>query len=126
MAKVTAETLGAEIEKLLEDYANEAAESMKEIAKKVGQKGAQAIKNDARSSFGGSGEYASGWKYKDISEDRLTISGVIYNANVPSLPHLLEHGHAKRGGGRVAGRAHIAPVEKEIIESFEKEIMAKL
>ena len=46
----------------------------------------------------------------------------IYNAKLPGLAHLLEHGHAKVNGGRTAPRVHIAPVEKKLIEEYERNV----
>lgn len=42
------------------------------------------------------------------------------------LTHLLEHGHAKRGGGRVPAKPHIAAAEQAGIEQLEKEIQKAL
>ena len=42
------------------------------------------------------------------------------------LAHLLEHGHAKRGGGRVAGKPHIAPSEQSGEELLENLIRKAL
>lgn len=60
------------------------------------------------------GSYAAGWRIKketrsDTGEERR----VIYNKTDYQITHLLEHGHAKRNGGRVAARPHIGPVADE-------------
>lgn len=50
------------------------------------------------------GDYRKGWRVKKKGKKYI-----VHNATEYRLTHLLEHGHAKRGGGRVEGRPHIAP-----------------
>lgn len=110
----------AAINKALKDYADDVQGNLNEITKVFAQKGAQAVKGASRQ-FGGTGKYAGGWT-SQTETGRFSAQGHIYNQKVPGLPHLLEHGHAKRGGGRVAGREHIAPVEEKISEEFLKAV----
>lgn len=120
MSKVTVDNLAAEIQKILEEYKDDVERLNKETVRKVGQKGVQALRSNS-GMFGGSGKYASGWSSK-VEESRMGAKATLYNAKVPGLPHLLEHGHAKRGGGRVSGRVHIAPVEEELEKAFTQEL----
>ena len=71
------------------------------------------------------GRYAKSWRTKVTEESSNSLTITVYSS-VPGLPHLLEHGHAKRGGGRVAGRTHIAPAEEAAGELLEDEIKKAL
>lgn len=124
MAKVTPDRLGAEVEKILSKYEGEVDENLDRIKRQVANKGKTALRNESKAKFGGSGEYAKGWQVTMVKHQHYT-SAVIHN-KIAGLPHLLEHGHAKRGGGRVAGRVHIAPVEENLQQAFMEEVVSQL
>lgn len=125
MAKKTPlERFDAEIEKILAEYAGEVEVNVGEITEQMGKQGVKLLRSSAKQTFGGSGDYAKSWKV-DTQRGRLSTSSVIYST-MPSLPHLLEYGHASRNGGRVAGREHIKPVEEKLIQTFEEEVVSKL
>lgn len=123
--KTTADKLAADVEKILAKYGEDVQANLSDIVKEMSKKGAKAVRSEAKSKFGGTGEYAAGWTSR-VETGRVSAQGQIYNAKVPGLPHLLEHGHANRGGGRTPGRVHIATVEQQLIEEFEEKVKSKL
>lgn len=122
MAKTPIDKLDTQIEKILQKYEGDVRENVGQITKEICRKGAAAVKASARSAVGGSGKYASGWT-SEVKTTRYSTEGVIYNSALPGLAHLLENGHAKVNGGRVAGRPHIAPVEEKLVEEYEKGVI---
>lgn len=128
MAKVTIDSLDDEMKKILKEYEDDVSTNLQTITKEVTRKGVQALKTSSKDKFGTvrkrKKKYASTWTSK-MQTARLYTTGTIYN-NQPGLPHLLENGHAKTGGGRVPGREHIRPVEEKIIQFYESEIKKKL
>ena len=116
--RTNAVNLGAAVDKILTEYAEDVQMDLVEVTNKVAQAGAKALRAASRSTFGGSGKYASGWAVEKAKGGRQIVAeATIYN-KLPGLPHLLENGHAKRGGGRVAGKTHIAPIEEQLIEDY--------
>ncbi len=124
MPRIKAADLSSQIRQILDDYEVDVTDGMKGAVKAVAKTGAKKVKANAKM-FGGTGRYAKGWT-SQVEEGRLSAQGTIYNKDVPGLPHLLEHGHAKRNGGRVAGTVHIAPVEEEIEQEFVKALEERL
>lgn len=126
--KVSLENLGTEINKIFEEYKGDIESNLDEITKKVGKKGAQALKNESLAAFPDSKKhkkrYGSTWTSR-ADKERLYTTVTIYNSQ-PGLPHLLEYGHASRNGGRVEGREHISSVEESLIFEFEREVESKL
>ena len=125
MAKTPLERFSDDIAGILEEYADDVRGNLEDIVRAIGKKGAKAVKAQASASVGGM-KYASGWT-SQVETTRLGSAATIYNKAQPGLAHLLEHGHVSRNGtGRtfdpVPGRAHIAPVEKELVEEFQKEL----
>ena len=122
MARATPiDRLAATIQNELADYADGVTETLKEATTKVTKAGVKAIRAEARAKFGGTGKYAKGWT-STVETGKRSAQGVIYNKDAPGLPHLLENGHANRGGGRTPGRPHIAPVEEMIAQQFQQEV----
>lgn len=125
MAKtITPEKFAATVKDILAGYEADVDKNMEQVTRKLAKEGAKAVKSAASAKFGGSGKYARGWT-SEVEAGRIYSTGVIYN-KTPGLPHLLENGHAKRNGGRVPGREHIAPVEEKIVEEFISEVEAAL
>ncbi len=104
--------LAREINRQLAEYANGVGEEIEAVAQKVAKDGVKRLKANSPKD---SGDYGKGWRAKKVDN-----TWVVHNATNYQLTHLLEKGHAKVGGGRVAPRVHIAPVEREMIDKFEQ------
>lgn len=122
---IPVERLATEIKTILDEYSDDITQDLEKITESVAKAGSKAIRASARSTFGGTGKYASGWTQR-IERKGYWTKATIYNGKTPGLPHLLEYGHAMRNGGRVTGRAHIEPVEQQISQQFERKVVAEI
>ena len=115
--------LSAAVMEELEEYADLAAEDMKSAVKKA----AATVRKDIEASAPkDTGDYAKSWAVKTTKESSNAMQVTVHSRNRYQLAHLLEYGHAKRGGGRVAARSHIVDAEKAGIEQLEREIERSL
>lgn len=115
--------LATEIMKGLTDYSDLATEDMKKAVKKAGTAVRKEIEATAPKD---TGAYAKSWSVKNTRETANALEVTVYSKNRYQLAHLLEFGHAKRGGGRVAAKPHIAPAEESGVRLLEQEIERSL
>ena len=121
--RISIDQMASVIMEGLQDYADLATDDLKAAVKKAGTTVRKQIQATAPSD---TGKYAKSWSVKKTKETSSSLEVTVYSKNRYQLAHLLEFGHAKRGGGRVTGRAHIAPAEQAGIEELEKEIESEI
>ena len=105
----------------LEEYTSEVREELPKIAKRLGNRARKKLKETSPRGDDSQKHYADAWR---ISQEK-TIGGVeltIHNASKPGLTHLLEKGHLNVDGSRTDPIVHIAPVQEELNEEFQKEV----
>ncbi len=117
--RISIDALADTVMKCLNDYADVSAEGMKKAVRKAGNTVKKEIGANAPKD---TGAYAKSWAVKNTKETANALEVTVYSRNKYQLAHLLEHGHAKRNGGRVAGKSHIAPAEETGIRQLEAEI----
>ena len=117
------DNLADEIMKGLTEYADLVDTEMKKSVRKTATSVKKEIFANAPKK---TGAYAKSWATKKTKENSHSLEMTVHSKNKYQLAHLLEKGHAKRGGGRVSGRPHIAPAEENGVEMLEKLITEAL
>ena len=121
--KVKIDDLADAIIKELEEYADVVDEDMRKAVTKAGQTVRKDISASAPHRHG---DYARSWSTKKTRQTLRSLEVTVYSRNRYQLAHLLEHGHAKRGGGRTRAIPHIAPAEENGIRQLEEDIIRSI
>lgn len=100
-------------------YSQEATDNLKKEIRSVAKEAVEELKATSPKD---SGIYASTWMSKDVYESKTDIRVRVYNKDNYQLTHLLEDGHAKVSGGRVAGKPHIGPAEDNAAKKLDNKV----
>ena len=109
--------LAKAIDREFTEYVEMTAKNVKEIVKRVADDTKEEIQNNAPVK---TGKYKKSWEVTKTKDTSLSTTMTVHSKTRYRLTHLLENGHAKRGGGRTKAFPHIAPAEAKA----EKELMA--
>ena len=119
--KIKTDALASEVMKELDDYSSLTTEVMKKAVRNAGKTVREEIADTAPKK---TGTYGKSWTVKKTAESSNSLTMTVHSKDRYQIAHLLEHGHAKRGGGKVAGREHIAPAEakgnRELLQKIER------
>ena len=107
----------------LREYSELADTAMKKAVRKTATSVKKEISENAPKD---SGRYAKSWATKKTKETSHSLEMAVHSKNHYQIAHLLEKGHAKRNGGRVEGKPHIAPAEENGAELLQSLIRKEL
>lgn len=117
--KVKIDQLADTIVKGMQAYSDLATDEMKKAVKKAANSAKKDISSNAPKD---TGAYAKSWTVKNTKETPTALEMTVHSKNRYQIAHLLEKGHALRGGGRAPARPHIAPAEEAAIKELQNEI----
>ena len=115
--RVGIDGLATAVSEAVKEYATATADGSKKAAS---QSADGCVKELRSTSPKLTGDYRRGWKKTKAFENAASVRYTVHNATDYQLTHLLEKGHAKRGGGRVQAQPHIEPAEQTAIKEFEQ------
>ena len=116
---VKIDQMASAIQECLDEYKEMATDEMKKAIKAAGK----TVKEDINGSAPVlTGKYAKSWTSRVTAEDSVSLEVTVYSPSRYMLAHLLENGHAKRGGGRVRAIPHIKPAEDHGMEQLENDL----
>ena len=103
----------------LTEYSDAQSDMVKQSVKDVSKEVKKEISANAPKR---TGAYKKSWATKKTKENSNSLTMTVHSKNRYQIAHLLEHGHAKRGGGRVAAIPHIAPAEEHGATMLQQKI----
>lgn len=104
----------------LQAYTNDLAERVNKSARSCANSLRRTLEETSPEK---TGDYKKGWKVRQVYKNQAVSQFVVYNATDYQLTHLLEYGHAVKGGTqRVKAIPHIAPAEQAVIKEFTARI----
>ena len=121
--RIKIDRLAAVVMEGLQEYAVLATEDLKASIKRAGDSAKKDVQAGAPTD---TGAYKKSWAVKTTRETANALEVTVHSRNRYQLAHLLEFGHAKRGGGRARAFPHIAPAEQRTAEILVREVEAAL
>lgn len=104
---------------ILDEYEQDISEAIEKTEKDVAKDVVKELKRGGGYNVNEVGKkFNKGWTSK-TEKTRLDTITHVYNKTYPGLAHLLEFGHARRGGGRTTSAFNfIAPVNDQVADKF--------
>lgn len=119
MAKgISADAMASTIAGILDEYTQDVSEAIEKTSKDVAKQVVRELKQGG--GYKGGKDFNAGWTSK-TEKTRLETVTHVYNKKFPGLAHLLEFGHAKRGGGRTTAFNFIAPINDTVADKFAQD-----
>ena len=116
---ISADAMASTIAGILDEYTQDVSEAIEKTSKDVAKQVVRELKQGGR--YKGGDKFNAGCTSKTEKRRLETITHV-YNKSFPGLAHLLEFGHARRGGGRnTTAFNFISPINDTVADKFAED-----
>lgn len=110
---INVNNLASEFQQILDGYTSDITQKTYVVVEEVGEETKKELGQSSPTGNRKKKKYKKSWKVKRNKKDHVVVHNTEYR-----LTHLLEKGHAKRGGGRTRAFPHIKPAEQKAIQNL--------